>query len=120
MTAAYNPMDLTGRRILVTGASAGIGRATAMVLSRLGARLVLNGRDEERLADMIGQGAEQALRAGQIIRRLRGFVAKGEADRRIESLPQVLEEAEPLVPPAEPARSEAFTRLRQLAEQKRS
>ena len=49
--------------------------------------------DEERLADMIGQGAEQALRAGQIIRRLRGFVAKGEADRRIESLPQVLEEA---------------------------
>ncbi|GAA4616873.1 hypothetical protein [Saccharopolyspora hordei] len=33
---------------------------------------------------------------------------------------QVLEEAEPLVPPAEPARSEAFTRLRQLAEQKRS
>lgn len=49
--AAYNPMDLTGRRILVTGASAGIGRATAVMLSRLGARLVLNGRDEERLAE---------------------------------------------------------------------
>ena len=49
--------------------------------------------DEARLADMISQGADQALRAGQIIRRLRGFVSKGEADRRIESLPQVLEEA---------------------------
>lgn len=49
--------------------------------------------DEARLADMISQGADQALRAGQIIRRLRNFVAKGEADRRIESLPQLLEEA---------------------------
>lgn len=49
--------------------------------------------DEARLADMISQGSDQALRAGQIIRRLRGFVSKGEADRRIESLPQVLEEA---------------------------
>src|SRR5262249_18632980 len=37
--------------------------------------------------------AEQALRAGQIIRRLRDFVAKGEAERRIESLPKLLEEA---------------------------
>lgn len=49
--------------------------------------------DLERLTDMIGQGADQALRAGQIIRRLRDFVAKGEAERRIESLPKLLEEA---------------------------
>jgi len=49
--------------------------------------------DEARLADMISQGADQALRAGQIIRRLRDFVSKGEAERRIESLPKLLEEA---------------------------
>ncbi|WP_430421119.1 sensor histidine kinase [Phenylobacterium sp.] len=49
--------------------------------------------DEDRLADMIGQGADQALRAGQIIRRLRDFVSKGEAERGIENLPQLLEEA---------------------------
>ena len=49
--------------------------------------------DETRLAEMISQGADQALRAGQIIRRLRDFVSKGEAERRIESLPQLLEEA---------------------------
>ena len=49
--------------------------------------------DEARLEAMISQGAEQALRAGQIIRRLRDFVSKGEAERRIENLPQLLEEA---------------------------
>jgi len=46
---SYNPMDLSGRHILVTGASAGIGRATAGILAKLGARLTLNGRDTGRL-----------------------------------------------------------------------
>jgi two-component system sensor kinase FixL len=49
--------------------------------------------DEARLETMISQGADQALRAGQIIRRLRDFVSKGEAERSIENLPQLLEEA---------------------------
>ncbi|HZH27278.1 MAG TPA: SDR family NAD(P)-dependent oxidoreductase [Azospirillaceae bacterium] len=51
----YNPMDLTGRRVLVTGASSGIGRATAVLLARLGARVVAAGRDEARLAAVLGQ-----------------------------------------------------------------
>jgi NAD(P)-dependent dehydrogenase (short-subunit alcohol dehydrogenase family) len=42
-------MDLTGQSILVTGASSGIGRATAILLSRLGARVVLSGQDAGRL-----------------------------------------------------------------------
>ena len=37
--------------------------------------------------------AEQARRAGQIVRRLRDFVARGEADPRLESLPRLVEEA---------------------------
>src|ERR1035441_4742838 len=45
-----NPLDLTGQTILVTGASSGIGRETARLISQLGARLVLVGRNEERLA----------------------------------------------------------------------
>jgi NAD(P)-dependent dehydrogenase (short-subunit alcohol dehydrogenase family) len=40
----YNPLDLKGKLVLVTGASSGIGRATAVVLSRMGARLILAGR----------------------------------------------------------------------------
>lgn len=41
-----------GRRIVVTGASSGIGRATAIALGRLGAELVLLGRDEARLREV--------------------------------------------------------------------
>lgn len=36
-----NPMDLTGKRILVTGATGGMGRETSILLSKLGARVVL-------------------------------------------------------------------------------
>jgi NAD(P)-dependent dehydrogenase (short-subunit alcohol dehydrogenase family) len=46
-----NPMDLTGRTIMVTGASSGIGRATAVALGQLGARLVLVGRNHDKLAE---------------------------------------------------------------------
>ncbi len=46
-----NPMDLTGRRILVTGASSGLGRTASVVLSGLGADLILVARDAQRLND---------------------------------------------------------------------
>jgi NAD(P)-dependent dehydrogenase (short-subunit alcohol dehydrogenase family) len=42
-------MDLGGRCVLITGASSGIGRETAILLSELQARLVLVGRNTERL-----------------------------------------------------------------------
>jgi NAD(P)-dependent dehydrogenase (short-subunit alcohol dehydrogenase family) len=45
----YNPLDLTGKTILVTGASSGIGRSIAGVLAKLNARLVIQGRDQPRL-----------------------------------------------------------------------
>jgi NAD(P)-dependent dehydrogenase (short-subunit alcohol dehydrogenase family) len=46
--------SLAGHRILVTGASSGIGRETARLLSTLGASVVLNGRDRERLEQTLG------------------------------------------------------------------
>ena len=48
---ACNPMDLAGRTILVTGASSGLGRATAILVSRLGGRVLLVARNAERLAE---------------------------------------------------------------------
>lgn len=46
-------VDLCGRRLLVTGASSGIGRAVAVLAARLGARVVANGRDAARLDDTL-------------------------------------------------------------------
>jgi two-component system sensor kinase FixL len=48
------------------------------------------------LRDALGKAADQAVRAGHIIRRLREFVARGESDRRIESLPKLVEDASTL------------------------
>jgi two-component system sensor kinase FixL len=49
--------------------------------------------DKPRLKQSISLAADETLRAGKIIRRLREFVSKGEAERRIENLPKILEEA---------------------------
>ncbi len=51
----YNPYSLEGKTILVTGSSAGIGRATAIECSRLGAKLILVARNEERLLEVINK-----------------------------------------------------------------
>lgn len=45
----YNPFSLEGKTILVTGASSGIGRATAIECSKMGAQLIITGRNAERL-----------------------------------------------------------------------
>jgi len=49
----YNPFSLSGKTILVTGASSGIGRATAIECSRLGAKMVITARNETRLQETL-------------------------------------------------------------------
>jgi NAD(P)-dependent dehydrogenase (short-subunit alcohol dehydrogenase family) len=55
-----SPFDLNYKRVLVTGASSGLGRATSVMLASLGAQVILVGRDEQRLeatrATLIGDG----------------------------------------------------------------
>jgi two-component system sensor kinase FixL len=48
------------------------------------------------LREALGKAADQALRAGHIIRRLREFVSRGEGDRRIENLAKLIEDASTL------------------------
>jgi two-component system sensor kinase FixL len=61
-------------------------------------RLLESGTDDRSamLRDAMDKAGEQALRAGQIIRRLRDFVARGESERRVESIKKLVEEASAL------------------------
>ena len=47
----YNPFSLDGKTILVTGASSGIGKATAIECSKMGAKIIACGRNIERLQE---------------------------------------------------------------------
>jgi two-component system sensor kinase FixL len=61
-------------------------------------RLLENNSDEQStmLRDAVDKAGDQAIRAGQIIRRLRDFVARGESERRVESVKKLVEEASAL------------------------
>ena len=64
-----------------------------------GSRRILEQSADERclkVRDAIDKAGEQALRAGDIIRRLRDFVARGESERRVESIAKLVEEASAL------------------------
>ena len=49
----YNPFSLEGKTILVTGASSGIGRGVAIACSKMGATVMLNGRNQQKLNESI-------------------------------------------------------------------
>ena len=49
----YNPFSLEGKKVLVTGGSAGIGRTTAIECSKLGASVIITGRNVQRLQETI-------------------------------------------------------------------
>ena len=59
-------------------------------------RMEEEGQDVAMLEGAVNQAAEQALRAGQVIRHLREFVARGESERHIENLPKLIQEASAL------------------------
>jgi two-component system, LuxR family, sensor kinase FixL len=64
-----------------------------------GSRRLLEGGTDDRsatLREAMDKAAEQALRAGQVIRRLRDFVARGESERRVEDVKKLVEEASAL------------------------
>ena len=56
-------MSLSGKVALITGASSGIGRATALVLAQRGADIAANGRRKEPLEDTVAKVQELGRRA---------------------------------------------------------
>lgn len=63
-----NPFSLEGKHILVTGASSGIGKATAIECSKMGATLTICGRNKERLNETLSllTGEEHTLHIGDL------------------------------------------------------
>jgi C4-dicarboxylate-specific signal transduction histidine kinase len=63
-----------------------------------GRRLIANGAQHriDTVRDVLDEAVDQALRAGEILRRLREFVTRGETEMRLESLPSLIREASDL------------------------
>lgn len=78
----YNPFSLAGKTLLVTGASSGIGRATAVACSRMGARLVITGRNAVRLDDTLSRLAGEGHTAVAA-----DLVADDDIDRLVDACP---------------------------------
>lgn len=55
MGVSYNPFSLEGKTVLVTGASSGIGQETAIQCSKMGAKIIVTARNEERLKETLSQ-----------------------------------------------------------------
>ena len=80
----YNPFSLKGKTILVTGASSGIGQATAVECSKLGAKVVVCARSEERLQETLGilEGDGHSLLVAEL-------TAKADIERLVSEAPQL-------------------------------
>jgi len=59
MAVAENPFSLEGKTILVTGASSGIGQATAIAAANMGAKIICVARDNERLGQTLAMLPEE-------------------------------------------------------------
>ena len=82
----YNPMSLEGKRILVTGASSGIGRVTAIMCSRMGARVIVTARNQDRLQETYDQLDSQPKGHIQL---LADVTSQADVEQLIASLPSL-------------------------------
>lgn len=64
----FNPFSLKGKTILVTGASSGIGRGIAVTCSKIGANVIINGRNEQRLHETLSMmaGESHSIAVGEL------------------------------------------------------
>lgn len=82
MDTNYNPFSLEGKTILVTGASSGLGQATAIACARMGANMVITGRNAERLQETFNQ-----IYAPSKVQTLADITVKDDLERLVASLP---------------------------------
>lgn len=77
-----NPFSLEGKMILVTGASSGIGRETALACARMGAGVVITGRNADRLKETFEQ-----LETSNKMQILADMTSKDDVEALVASLP---------------------------------
>lgn len=80
----FNPFTLEGKTILVTGASSGIGKAISLASAKMGATVIVTGRNEQRLEETLGElpsGNHQAVKAD--------LTNSEDINRLVESLPKL-------------------------------
>lgn len=80
----YNPFSLAEKTILITGASSGIGRAIAIECSKLGAQVIITGRDKLRLAETLN-----SLKDGSRLSVACDLNDKNQVYAMVDSLPQL-------------------------------
>lgn len=80
---SYNPFSLIGKTVLVTGASSGIGRATAIACSKMGANVVITGRNSDRLQETF----DSLEKSGKHLQLIGDLTNTEELNRIIESVP---------------------------------
>ena len=81
----YNPFTLESKTILVTGASSGIGRATAIECSKLGASVVITARNEERLSAVLASLDSSYNQAHQMV--VADITTRDGLDKLVDALP---------------------------------
>lgn len=64
---SYNPFSLEGKTVLVTGASSGIGRTTAIECSKMGASIIITARNKERLNTTMESLSTESGQAHQMV-----------------------------------------------------
>ena len=81
---SYNPFSLEGKTILVTGSTSGIGRGVAIECSKMGARVIVTGRNQERLEETVSE-----LKGSNHIALTSDLATQEGVEKLIEACPQL-------------------------------
>lgn len=80
----YNPFSLEGKTILVTGASSGIGRGIAIACGKMGATIILSGRNQQKLNATLAE-----LQEGEHKIKVADLTSKDSISRMILEMPKL-------------------------------
>lgn len=78
-------LEIQGNAALVTASSSGLGKASAKALAREGANVVVNGRDEDRLADAVEEVEAAATGGAEVVPQAGDIAVKEDVEALVET-----------------------------------